>query len=444
MRKILILGAGRSASSLIKHLLDKSAEQDFFITVADRDQRAAQEAIGESGDRKNAIAFDAGDGDGRRSLIADHDLVISMLPASMHVEVVKDCIALKTNVATPSYVPDEMWDLNQAAKDAGIIVLNEMGLDPGIDHMSAMRVLDRIRSAGGAMLSFESYTGGLIAPESDDNPWGYKFTWNPRNVVLAGQGAAAQFVRDTRLRFIPYHRLFTRVTQIAVDGYGSFDGYANRDSLKYRSHYGLEDIPTLTRGTLRQEGFCDAWNVFVQLGCTDDTYVVPCQPDMEWRTFFNRFLPPGTLAMQDTLAEYLGINKDSETLKKLDWLGVFSDKKIGLHDSSPAVILQKLLEEKWVLQPKDKDMIVMWHRFGYTQNGTQHRLEASLVVEGKDQRYTAMSDTVGLPIAIAAEMILNGELQRTGVTMPLTSDIYDPVLDRLEELGIIFKEKEIT
>ena len=443
MRKILILGAGRSASSLISYLLKRSSDQNLAITVADRNINFAQEAIGGSGDRKRAVALDAGNSEARKALIKGHDLVISMLPASMHMEVVKDCIDLKIHVTTPSYVPDEMWELDQAARDAGIILLNEIGLDPGIDHMSTMRVLDKIRSNGGVMQSFESYTGGLIAPESNDNPWGYKFTWNPRNVVLAGQGSAAQFVRDKRLRFIPYHRLFTRVAQINVDGYGNFDGYANRDSLKYRTHYGLEEIPTLTRGTLRQAGFCEAWNVFVQLGCTDDSYTVPCQPEMPWRTFFNRFLPPSSANMQQALATYLNINEDSAVMQKLDWLGVFSEDPIGLTDSSPATILQKLLTQKWKLQPHDKDMIIMWHRFAYEANGTQHKLEASLVVEGKNQRYTAMSDTVGLPIAIAAEMILNGELQRTGVTMPLTSDIYDPVLDRLESLGMVFSEKEI-
>lgn len=444
MRKILILGAGRSASSLIKYLLDRSSEQELVVTVADRDADSAREAMGGETSVHKAMALDASNAQARRSLIAEHDLVISMLPAFLHLEVVRDCMNERKNVATPSYVPDEMWSMEGDIQQAGITVLNEMGLDPGIDHMSAMRVLDRIRSNGGTMTSFESYTGGLIAPESDDNPWGYKFTWNPRNVVLAGQGAAARFVRDTRLRFIPYHRLFTRYAPIHVEGYGAFEGYANRDSLKYREHYGLEDIPTLVRGTLRREGFCKGWNVFVQLGCTDDSYEVPCEPDMTYGTFFNRFLPPGEgMSMRQTLAKYLQFEENDPVLDKLEWLGVFDGEKIGMTDTTPAKILQQLLEKKWALKPDDKDMIVMWHRFRYEQNGKERALEASLVVEGKDQRYTAMSDTVGLPIGIAAEMILNGEVQRKGVVMPLTSDIYDPVLDRLESMGITFREDEV-
>lgn len=444
MRKILILGAGRSASSLIHYLISHADQQEWRLTVADRDAAHAARLVQEGPEVATATALDAIDPSARHALIAAHDLVISMLPAAMHMDVVRDCLKLKKHVLTPSYVPDAMWPLDAEAKDAGLIVLNELGLDPGIDHMSAMRILDRIRHEGGRMEAFESYCGGLIAPQSDTNPWGYKFTWNPRNVVLAGQGGAARYIRDGVVKYLPYHRLFRETVRVNVPGYGGFDGYANRDSLKYRAHYGLEKIPTLVRGTLRKAGYCAAWDVFVQLGCTDDSYTIELPARATWNDFLDAFLPRHpTHDTRRNLAATLGLEPQDEVMTKLEWLGLFDHTPIGVEALSPAATLQHLLEQKWKLQPEDKDLVVMWHRFRYSVDGVQQELQASLAVEGRDQVHTAMAATVGLPIAIAAKLVLNGKVNGRGVLLPLAAELYDPILNELENHGVLFGEEEV-
>ena len=444
MRKILILGAGRSASSLIQYLIQHAAGQQWRITVADRDPAQARMLIAEGEDMAAAIGLDASDASARAVAIADADLVISMLPAFMHMDVLKDCLRLRKNVITPSYVPDALWEMADAVRSAGLIVLNEMGLDPGIDHMSAMRIIDRIHAEGGELQAFESYCGGLVAPESDDNPWGYKFSWNPRNVILAGQGGAAKYIREGRTKYIPYHKLFQQTLRISIDGTGSFDGYANRDSLKYRSAYGIEQIPTLIRGTLRKAGYCAAWDAFVQLGCTDDSYVLELGENNTWKDYLNAFLPYSpTVDTKENLAHYLRIDAEGEIVKKLDWLGLFSDAPIGVSGLSPAATLQHLLEKKWKLRPDDKDLVVMWHRFKYSIGKKEHELHASLSVKGSDQIHTAMAKTVGLPIAMACDLVLNGKITDRGVLLPLKPEIYDPILDQLEKYGVRFEEKEM-
>ncbi|MFT3885173.1 MAG: saccharopine dehydrogenase C-terminal domain-containing protein [Flavobacteriales bacterium] len=444
MRSILILGAGRSASSLIDYFIRHADQQEWRITVAERDLEHARKLVQGAVEVAKAVEMDATDAGARAALIAQHDLVISMLPAFMHMDVLKDCLREKKHVITPSYVPDALWPLDADLKNAGLVVMNEMGLDPGIDHMSAMRVLDRIRHEGGVMEAFESYCGGLVAPESDDNPWGYKFSWNPRNVVLAGQGGAAKYIQDGVTKYIPYHRLFQQPVQVNVPGFGTFDGYANRDSLKYRSHYGLDGIPTLKRGTLRKGGFCPAWDAFVQLGCTDDSFAMELPEHATWQDYMNAFLPySASHGTRVNLAHYLGIDPDGPVMAKLDWLGLFSNQKIGVQGSSPAATLQHLLEQKWKLGPQDKDLVVMWHRFRYTVDGVRREVHASLAVVGQDQLHTAMARTVGLPIAIGAKLLLNGQVSERGVLLPLKPELYVPILDELEEHGIIFRENEV-
>ena len=445
MRKILILGAGRSASSLIHHLIGNAGARNWHVTIADREISHVRPLIGDHVDAASAIALDATDAAARADLIAKADLVISMLPAFMHMDVLKDCLRLKKHVITPSYVPDALWAMAKEFEDAGLIVLNEMGLDPGIDHMSAMRIIDRIKAKGGAVTLFESYCGGLVAPESDDNPWGYKFSWNPRNVILAGQGGAAKYIRNGTTKYIPYHKLFQRSTRVPIEGVGEFDGYANRDSLKYRAAYGIERIPTLIRGTLRKAGYCEAWDAFVQLGCTDDTYLLELGAQNTWKDYLNAFLPHSAeLGIKENFANYLRINAKGEVVKKFEWLGLFSDTPIGVAGLSPAATLQHLLEQKWKLGPTDKDMVVMWHRFNYSIGKKQHELHASLTVIGQDQVHTAMARTVGLPIAIACGLLLDGKISERGVLLPVKPEIYDPVLDELEKFGVVFEEKELV
>lgn len=444
MRSILLLGAGRSASSLLKYLIDHAKAQEWHITVAERDIALATRLTQGSEEVAKAVELDATDAKKRAALIATHDLVISMLPAFMHMDVLKDCLRLKKNVITPSYVPDALWPLDAEFKKAGLIVLNEMGVDPGIDHMSAMRILDDLRSKGATMEAFESYCGGLVAPESDDNPWGYKFSWNPRNVVLAGQGNAAKYIHDGELKYIPYHKLYQHTTRVQLTDLGSFDGYANRDSLKYREPYGISEIPTMKRGTLRKGGYCEAWDAFVQLGCTEDGFAMELPATATWADYVLSFLPEEATKenLHVSLANYLGIAPDGPVIKRLHWLGLFGNGAIGKAGLSPAATLQRLLEKKWQLGPDDKDMLVMWHRFRYSLDGGSKELQASLVVKGLDTTYTAMAQTVGLPMGIAAKLLLNGRISDRGVLLPLKPELYDPILNELASLGIAFTERE--
>lgn len=443
MKKILVIGAGRSTSSLIQYLLFNAENENWFITIADQSKDLANEAANNHNFAK-AIAFDVNNEEERNRLIDEHDLIVSMLPAHMHIAVATDCIKYKKHMVTASYVSKEMKTLNQQAIDAGIIIMNEIGVDPGIDHLSAMRVINEIKEKGGELQAFETFTGGLVAPESDNNPWNYKFTWNPRNVVLAGQGVC-KFIQNHRYKYIPYHKLFRRTEIIEIDGYGKFEGYANRDSLQYRSIYKLDSIPTMYRGTLRRPGFCKAWHYFVKLGATDDSYIMEDSENMTNRQFINSFLPYNPHdSVELKFKHYFNIRQDDiDMFEKFEWLGIFEETKIGLKNATPAQILQHILEQKWKLAPEDKDMIAMWHRFRFKLNGEDKEIHSSMVVKGDDQKYTAMAKTVGLPVAIATKMILNETISTPGVHVPITKEIYNPILDELENYGINFTEKEV-
>ena len=311
MKKILVIGAGRSAVTLIKYLLDNAKVNNWFVTVADFLEDLSKEAV-ENHSSGKAIFFNVTDEKQRESEISDSDIVISMLPTRMHILVAEDCVRLGINLVTASYVSKEILALDGKAKEAGIILLNEIGLDPGIDHMSAMKVIDEIKENGGELTSFKSYCGGLVHPDFDNNPWNYKFTWNPRNVVLAGKGTA-QYIKQGKYKYIPYYKLFERTEQMSILDAGEFEGYANRDSLSYRKAYGLEDIPTLFRGTLRRKGFCKSWNMFVQLGMTDDTYVVENGENMTYREVTNLFFPfNNELTVEQKFCDNLNISIDSK------------------------------------------------------------------------------------------------------------------------------------
>ena len=443
MKKIVIFGAGRSSTSLIEYLLSIAEEQNLLITLLDYNEELAKSKINNH-KFGEAHFIDANNPNERLKFIKESQLVISMLPAHMHLGIVKDAIHEKVHVITPSYVTEEIRSLNADAQNNDVLILNEMGLDPGIDHMSAKKIIDEIENNDGKLTGFESFTGGLVAPESDDNPWNYKFTWNPRNVVLAGQGGAAKFIQEGKYKYIPYNKLFRRTEIIEIEGYGKFEGYANRDSLRYRSVYGLNEIPTMYRGTLRKIGFCRAWNVFVQLGLTDDSYVIEGSENMTNRDFINSFLaynPHDSVELK--LRHYLGIEQDDYIWEKLVWLGLFEDKKIGLKNATPAQILQKILQNKWSLREEDKDMIVMWHKFNFSQKGVDKEIRSHMVYIGKDNKFTAMSDTVGLPLGIAAKLLLSGKIKDRGVKLPIEREIYLPVLSELEQLGITFEEKEV-
>jgi len=441
MRNILIIGAGRSASSLIQYLLNKSEKENLHLTIADLSLELAQRKTNNH-PNATAIQLDINIENQRHAEIQKADIVISMLPAHMHIEVAKDCIKFKKHMVTASYISEAMQDLDVQAKENNLIFMNEIGLDPGIDHMSAMKVINEIHEKGGKMILFESFCGGLVAPESDNNLWNYKFTWAPRNVVLAGQGGAAKFIQEGKYKYIPYNKLFRRTEFLFVEGFGKFEGYANRDSLKYRSVYGLENVLTLYRGTIRRVGFSKAWNMFVQLGMTDDTYTMENSETMSFREFTNSFLPyHPTDSVEIKMRMALNIEQDDIMWDKLLDLDLFNPNKIiGLKNATPAQILESILNERWTLQPNDKDMIVMYHKFGYELDGKQQQIDSKMVCIGDDQTYTAMAKTVGLPVAMATLQILNGNIKTPGVQLPIRKEVYEPILKELEEFGVVFKE----
>jgi saccharopine dehydrogenase-like NADP-dependent oxidoreductase len=442
MRDILIIGAGRSATCLIRYLLAKSSSEKLFITIGDVSLDAAQKFTKNHANAKG-ILLDVFNKEEREKAVKNCDIVISMLPARFHIEVAKDCIKFGKNLVTASYISDEMQNLDEEAKAKGLVFMNEIGVDPGIDHMSAMKVIDGIRDKGGKLLLFESFTGGLVAPESDDNLWNYKFTWNPRNVVLAGQGGAAEFLQEGLYKYIPYNRLFRRTELIKIEGYGKFEVYANRNSLKYHDVYGFKDILTLYRGTIRRVGFSRAWNVFVQLGMTEDGYTIPNSENLTYRNYVNLFLPYSpTDSVELKFRHNLKIDQDDLIWEKLEELDIFNGKKkLGIKNATPAQALQKILMDKWTLAENDKDMIVMYHKFGYELDGETYQIDSSMVTTGEDQTYTAMAKTVGLPVAIAALKILNKEISTPGVLRPIAKEVYEPILEELENYGINFKEE---
>jgi saccharopine dehydrogenase (NADP+, L-glutamate forming) len=358
----------------------------------------------------------------------------------MHPIVAKDCVELNKHFFSASYESEEMQKLKTEIESRGLFFLNECGLDPGIDHMSAMQIIDQAKKKGEEIISFKSYCGGLLAPESEDNPWKYKFTWNPRNVVLAGQGTS-RYIEKGDLKFVPYHQLFKRLETVKFDGLGEFDGYPNRDSLSYRSVYGLEKIPTMLRGTLRSKGFCNAWDVFVQLGMTDDSFQMELPEGTTLRQFMNSFLPYNSeQSVEEKLGDVIS-DLDFPVFEKLQWLGFFGKKQLPKTSGTPAQLLQAILEKDWALSSEDKDMIVMQHLFEIKSEKGIQKLTSSLVCYGEDATYTAMAKTVGLPLAIAVDLFLDQKINLTGLHVPVLPEIYNPILGKLALEGIRFEEK---
>jgi len=440
-KKILVLGAGMSASSLIKYLLDRSSELNWEVIVTARSTEKAQSKL-EGNPNGTPKAFDINNIETLPELVADSDAVISLLPAKYHPVVAQECLKQGKHLFTTSYVSPEMKAMDAEAKAKGLLFLNECGVDPGIDHMSAMKIIDEINHSGGTLKSFESNTGGLVAPEFDNNPWNYKFTWNARNVILAGQ-AGAKYLQDKKYKYIPYQQLFKRTYRISVLEYGEFDVYGNRDSLSYREVYDLQNIDTLFRGTLRRPGYCQAYDAFIQLGMTDDSYTMENSDKLTYRDYLEAFLPyRDGVSVEDNFCLTTGMEKGSDMYNKFVWLGIFENTQVKLANATPAQVLQEIIEPKWALGSKDLDMIVMQHRFVYELNGKTMERKSSLVVIGEDQVHTAMSITVGVPLAIAVKLFLTGEMKASGVVIPVKPEVYTPLLNELENFGVKFIEEE--
>ncbi|MCC7506127.1 MAG: saccharopine dehydrogenase NADP-binding domain-containing protein [Saprospiraceae bacterium] len=442
MNNLLIIGAGRSATALINYILDAAREHNFFVTIADANLEMAQKKVAGRPNGR-AIWLDASKTNDRRDIIQRHDVVVSLLPPQMHLELAQDCITLGKHMVTASYVSKQVLRLGDDARQRALVFMNEIGLDPGIDHMSAMQRIHQIKAAGGKITAFYSYTGGLVAPESDDNPWHYKFSWNPRNVVLAGQGTA-QYLEDSKLKYIPYRRLFKQYRLVDIPGMGKWEVYANRDSLLYRDAYGLGDIKTLFRGTIRHRGFCDAWNALVRIGLTDATFPIVDSDKLTYHDLMEAFLGNSehTGSVKDRVAKMVELPPDGEVMQKLEWLGLFSKKRIKVQNATPSLILENLLLEKWALKPNDRDMVIMQHVFEYELNRRKRKLTSTLVMKGENSEDTAMSRLVGLPLGVFVKLLMLGRISTTGVNIPTMPEVYEPVMKELETMGVRFIEQE--
>lgn len=435
MKKILIFGGGKSSPALVRYLAHKS----YALTLADAHTPVYLAQF----PNLHFVAIDIQQEAKRQELISQHDLVISLLPPALHATVARDALGLSKPFLTASYVSEEIRALAPEAERQKVILLMECGLDPGIDHLSAMKEIEDIEIRGGQIKAFHSNTGGLMADASDgDNPWKYKFTWNPLNVVLAGQ-SGARFLSNGLEITTPYEQLFATAPTLQVEGYGKLEAYPNRDSLAYLPLYGLKKCQTFVRGTLRKPGYCAAWNAWIKLGYTRDQQKIALQADETYHDFFAR-LHPGQKHLPPTqgLAELLNCRENDEIIQKLLWTGMFGTEKIGLNQASPAGVLLHRLQQMWRTQPGDRDLIVMQHVLDYELKGEYRRRTASLVLEGENELYTAMALTVGLPLAIAAELILQGQLTLTGLHIPLQKTFYQLMLPRLEALGIRFVIKD--
>ena len=440
MRKVLIVGAGKSSPYLIKYLIENSVQENLFILIADANLHNLKKI--NKNERCKTILFDINDVDQKKKLIHVADIVISLLPVHLHILIAKTCLELKRNLLTASYVSEEMKLLNNKVKKKGLIFLNEIGLDPGIDHMSAKKIIDRIQADNKEIISFKSFTGGLIAPTSDNNLWNYKFTWNPRNVVKAGQGSPAKFIEKGKYKYVPYYRLFDNTETINIDKIGEFEVYPNRDSLKYRKLYNLDDIQTMKRGTIRKIGFSKSWNMLIRLGLTDDSYRINNSKNMSIREFTNCFLPyDPNKSIEKKVQKELKIKSFNEEMKKLKAINLFDDKKkIRTDNGTPAEILEEILRDTWKLEKNDRDMIIMYHEFKYRNGNKIKKITSTMVCIGDNKKFTAMSKTVGLPLAIASILILNKQIKIKGIMRPIHQQIYDPVLEKLDRFDINFKE----
>ena len=416
MKRVLLLGVGRSTHTLIKYLVDYSKKLNIHIFLADQKKNDFIAPYIHN-NSCTFISLDINHPPSRKKIISNSDIVISMLPPRFHFMVAKDCVELQKNLITASYVSEDIAKLDAPAKKANIIILNEMGLDPGIDHLSAMDIIDSLKEKGAVINIFKSFCGGLIAPESDNNPWNYKFTWNPKNVVLAGQ-AGASYLKKGAIKTLKYDEIFSNIEKVTIPNYGEFESYANRDSLHYKNKYNLIDAHTIVRGTLRKAGFSAAWNVFVQLGMTSEDSVQKIN--------------------KDKFCQYLKRLNNADIDKKMDYLDLFNDELLNSDYQNPAQYLLEVLRKKWSLDANDKDMIVMQHKFEYFLDNEKHNLKLSMVVKGYDSIQTGMAKTVGLPVFFACKLLLEEKLQLKGVRIPIYPEIYKPILQQLYQEGIQF------
>lgn len=438
MKEVLVLGAGLVTRPHVEYLLNVAG---FRVTVASRTLSKAQALIG---DRVNgsAVQLDVSDKAKLHELIAQSDLAVSMLPYVYHPLVARHCIELKKDMVTTSYVSDAMQELDGLAQGAGVLILNEIGIDPGIDHMSAIQVIHRVRKNGGQVVSFTSYCGGLPAPEANTNPLGYKFSWSPRGVLLAGKNAA-RWRKDGQEIDVPGEELFDHHWPVHIEGLGELEGYPNRNSLPYLDIYGIPEARTIFRGTLRYPGWCETLRKLVDAGWLSDETTELAGLTFEQLTA--KLLDTrGDDVCHEAMAR-LGIAKDSYAFKNFDWLGLFSDEPLPATEGSPLDVLVARMLAKMQYAEGERDMLVMQHEFIAEYPDRREKITSTItstmIDYGIPHGDTSMSRTVGLPAAIAVRMILQGQVELTGVHRPVMPELYDPILAELKELGIGFTEK---
>lgn len=444
MKNILILGAGQSAPYMINYLLKQAEVYDWNVILCDRDFELAKSRI--AGHPKGkAVEFDVNDEVSRNEQIKSADVVVNFLAPMFQYLIALDCLSHGKHVVTASYENVRVADLHNDAERKGMLILNEMGLDPGIDHMSAMKIIQQVRNNGGYITSFISYGSGLPAPEVQSNPMKYCITWNPRNVALAGE-AGAQYMENSAIKLLPHNQVFRRTWRVDVEGLGKFEAYPNRDSLVYQDLFELHRVHTMIRATLRYPGWSETWSQIVQLGMTNDIMKIPNLPDLTFRDFTSMFLPihSNGSKLETRLANYLGISPTGKIIDNITWLGLLEDKKIGGNVSTPLDVLTNLLIQKMPLPAGARDMVILVHEIEAiypNQNNRQEKITSTFIEYGEPDGFTAISKTVGLPAAIAAKLLMLGELKLTGCQIPTHPEVYPKVLKELSSLGLKFTEK---
>ncbi len=437
MRKVLVCGAGLVAGPLVKYLLDRP---DYEVTVADVEVDRARKLVA-GHPRGEARALSVEDRAALAAEVGRADIVVSMVPYTFHPVIAAAAIEAGRSVVTASYVSPAMRELDGKARERGVVILNELGLDPGIDHMEAMRVIREVHAEGGRVVGFTSYCGGLPAPEANTNPFGYKFSWSPKGVLLASKNQA-KFLRHGEVVVIPAARLFAAPDTISIPGLGSFEGYPNRDSVSYRDIYGIPEAVDVLRGTLRYAGWCRTLMRMGELGLLEDA------PQREWKGQIYRGLlaelaqAPAGGDVKAAVARRLGLEPASDVMTSLDWLGLFADEPIPLARGSVLDVLAARMVERLAYAPGERDMVILQHEFAVEgRDGRREKITSSLIDFGIPHGDSSMSRTVGLPAAIGARMILEGRIRETGVIVPVTPDIYNPILDELAGAGIRFREE---
>lgn len=439
MQTILVAGAGKSSTYLIQYLLSHAPRNKWKVVVADGNASAIQEKIQGSSYAESAI-IDITSKSDRQRLVKQADIVVSLMPPHLHIHLAKDCLQHNKNLITSSYVSPEMKEMDAAVKAAGLMFMCEMGLDPGIDHMTANQIIHSTQRVTATITSFKSYCGGLIAPENDDNPWHYKFSWNPKNIITAGMDGAKYLGNGKEIE-VSYEDIFDSNKKIKVDGLGSLAYYPNRDSMRYLDLYEVPEVKTFLRATLRHPDFCKGWNALLQLGLTDgEDEVGNVKTYDQWLAKKTNCRKKGTL--KEHVAQRLGVTPNDKLMKMLDWLGLFDATPIPDQAQNSGAILLDLLLRKWEMKPSDKDMVVMQHEVEYIHRGRKIMLTSSMVLKGENREYSAMAKTVGLPMGVLARMVMTKKMTPPhGVLIPNMPSVYKPVLAELHHHGIHFIEK---